>query len=142
MQPISQSMSKHLPFLNTQPLTEHDILLFHACFLSVGLHTIKTSDMQKARSVISILLSSLDYYRAIAWVTQEQHQIPGFFPIHNDILSQGYETALEDYFIEAFNYDCLWIEDTKSWSWLDDFKEAVQYIGLEKQIPIIIVSEL
>lgn len=143
MRPISHTThDRSLPFLGNKPLSEFDILRFHASFMSVGLHTIQTSDMHSARSTISALLTSLDYYCVIGWVTQEQGELPGFFNLYNDIIAQGYDDNLEDYLLDATQYDCLWIEESSSWPWLIRFKQILQSLSFDVKIPIILVSKI
>jgi len=122
-------------------LTETDILSLQDAFLTTGFHSIEFTDQAAGRNLIKNFLHSLPTYRSIACLTLDNGlDLPNtvfdlYASLYNDGLS---EQAIEEFFINDFYYDFMWIEISAtllSEPWYKHFcKIMAQY---EKQMPIV-----
>jgi hypothetical protein len=101
------------PKLITSTLSEADILFLHEAFLTNGIHEVTCSDKEIARKVIQTILGSLPMYTSIACLTLEKADIYNTFDVHSNLLVNQYnEYAIENFFVDIFYFDCMWIEIT------------------------------
>lgn len=127
-------------------LAEHEILALQEKFLTNGLHHIKVETIVAGRELLGQFLPSLQtIHHQVACITLSD------LPLQNDIVDvyqeltlcqkvDGYD--LEEFFIERFYVDFLWIEATPlllKKEWFGDFEKKLLDYNIEKQIPIIVM---
>lgn len=123
-------------------LTEHEILSLQDAFLVNGLHTLHFSNQALGRTLIHDFLQSLPMYNNIACLTLENnHLLTGIFDIHSTLFNEGInEQSIEEFFINEFYFDFMWIEVSDSLSkapWYGHFCKIMQ--AYKQQMPILLV---
>lgn len=94
-------------------LTETDILFLQDIFLTPGFHSIQLKDVLSGRIIIEEILASLPMHTSTACLTLENNlTLPNtvfdvYAALHTNSIS---EQAIEDFFINEFYFDCMWIE--------------------------------
>jgi len=132
------------------PLSEHDIFDLQDKFLTPGFHYVKASDIKFGRTIINKFLSLLYCYNEIAVLTAADLPLANHITdIHYTLLKEGYLSSsffeLEDFFIEQFYYDFMWIEVSQELiqtKWFSDFFEKMIHFTLIQNIPVLIFSYL
>lgn len=129
------------------PFTEKDILDLQDDFLSNGFHYLKVNDIKTGRRVIHTFLHSLkSYYHDIGCLSVADVYLPDAITDIYEILEwYGYlkENYLENFFIDQWYFDFLWIEATEELlltSWFCTFSQLVEDFSFNKEIPIFIIS--
>jgi len=136
------------PLLINQPLTDTDIFTLQDAFLDNGFHYIQVKDVDAGRALIETFLYSLGTYHFIGCLTVAQQALNStitdvqleLFGAHTYGKRCG---DLEEFFIEQFYYDFLWIEachELQATAWYDAFKQKIVELNLNQHIPIIILS--
>lgn len=130
-------------------LSEDDILFLQDIFLKTGFHHIRVADILSGRTIMYKLLESIHYYHEITCLTGNL-QIPLKRRINN--LYQALEKccgshatyeSIEEYFLENYYADFLWIELSE-----ELFKKSIatcalsimHQLGMADNIPIISIS--
>lgn len=123
------------------PYTEQAIIDLQALFVTPGIYHIEIESLKKGRALLEALLTSLNYYSAIACITTNE------IAFVTDIYDCSHELAahpcIEHFFIEQFNFDCLLIEPCprlmqKAW-----YKQVEEYLftsTMSLHVPIIFVA--
>jgi hypothetical protein len=129
------------------PLSDNDILEIQEKFLSNGFHYLKWQNAKQGRTMMYCFLDSLSRYHDVACLTIDP------FPMRETItdmytelydggyLRPGESYYLEEYFIERFYFDFIWIEATPKLlasNWFQDVKHKIIDLGIDQQIPIVV----
>lgn len=137
--------------IHDQLFSEQDIIALHKLFLTVGVHSITVASVRQGRSLVKTFLESLNCYHNLAMVTLEN--IPLLFPVldvYRGLLEKGYvnpissikHSALDQFFVDDFFADFMWIESSQellSSDWFIEFKQKLVNLNIDKHIPIIMV---
>ncbi len=130
-------------FFNT--LSESDILDFQDIFLTPGFHSLTIGTVSEGRDLITTFLGILNCYSEIGCLTQYTSDLSSdIFNIYDELAFQGAlanTNILENFFLEQFFYDFIWIEashDLLKTHWYWYFEQRLRM--LNPLIPIIIVS--
>ena len=131
------------------PLTEDSIISMHQRFLTNGFYRLTVPSWQEGRNLLENFFKATHYYHDIGCITLES----GFFDccvthIYHELLYAGYldpfcEHDLEQFFLEQFYFDFIWIEASKPLlesSWFNFFQEKLVHFKIDTHIPIIIFS--
>jgi hypothetical protein len=143
---LAENMALLKPRQFGRALSEEDILYLQDIFLSNGLHAIKLPNIIEGRSLIYRLLQSLHYYRTVACLTSvaEPPLKKSIFDIHSALrMLIGDRDAIEDFFMERFFVDFLWIELTPDLVQVPTFMQvmsALDVLAIDKHIPILTLS--
>jgi|SaaInlStandDraft_7_1057024.scaffolds.fasta_scaffold06154_9 hypothetical protein len=130
------------------PYSEQDILYLHETFLMAGFHTICVPSHTFGRTIMKTFLRSLNYYTDIACLTTQPSQLGGtvtdlFTLLHNYGALKSRQ-RLNEFIIEEFDFDFLWIEEKPAWlveRWYLEFEEALKAHHADKFMPIIIIKK-
>lgn len=125
------------------PLTESDILCLQDRFLTNGFHHIRVKNVASGRKLIKTFLQSLRVYHEIACVTMEPSLEQGVFDIFNELLIGQKIIDFEEFFVEEFYFDFMWIEATKELlrcPWFADFENHITDLSIDKHIPMFVLT--
>jgi hypothetical protein len=132
-----------------EPFSENEILALQEKFLRNGFQYIKVQDCKAGRSIVQRFLDSLAVYHDIACISLSDNPLPKYITdIYYELANCGYldpfgQHYLDDYFIEHFYFDFIWIEATQklfSSTWFQDFEDKILSFKIDEHIPFIIVS--
>ncbi len=142
-QPINTQQPLGFSRFIEEPLSEATILDIQDAFLTNGMHTLSVENVAMGRSLVNTFLSSLDCYYATACLTHsDQPLATTVYDLFADIDSyaHGARGDLEEFFLERFYVDFLWIEYTQklkeTW-WVSDFEQKLRDLKIDQHIPII-----
>lgn len=135
------------PTLVREPLTESDILSIQDRFLTNGFQHIKVKDIATGRVLVDTFmqfLQSLRVYHDIACLTTSTRALrPGICDIYAELaLWQESKCDLEEFFLDTFYFDFIWIEATKDMvaqSWYAEFERQIIELQLDSHIPIVVL---
>jgi len=131
------------------PFSDTDILDLQDAFLKNGLHYIKVDDIGSGRALITLFLKSLNFYHNVAAVTMSSKPLgESVTDLYGELIIGGHLDAnaaykLEEFFLEEFYYDFVWVEATENFlksSWAAEFFRQMEQFKLDQLIPILIVS--
>ena len=132
------------------PLSEQDIIDLHSMFMLQGFHHLTVRDISTGRDMIQEFLSSLDYYYNIAALTiVDEGPLPENVADLYVLLEGNYRSSLassdiiENFFLEQFHYDFLWIEacpELLTMPWYSHIQQTIHTFNIDAEIPIFIVS--
>ncbi len=126
------------------PCTETDLLYLNAIFTTKGIHHIRAADELSGRLLIQNVLASLQWYYQIACVAATEEMIIAYADNIITKLSHPYSDGMmEQFFLEEFYYDFVWIEmteDLKQQAWIESFQEHLSFFQIDRIIPIIIIE--
>ena len=136
------------PRLIEEPLSESDILYLQDAFLTNGFHHIQVKNVAAGRNIIRTFLDSLAVYHDTACLTAVDLGQEGVFDINNALHDGGYldllgDKELEEFFIEEFYFDFMWIEASReliSSAWFIDFERKLEDFKITRHIPMIVIS--
>lgn len=132
-----------------QPFTEHDIIETQSMFLTNGFQHIEVKNPAMGRSIINTFLSSLNCYHDCACLSGVNiplnASVCDIYRVlvgmaHDGHLDQG---DIEEFFLEDFYFDVLWIELTeqlKQQPWFAHFNQLLITFKIDQHIPIIMVT--
>jgi hypothetical protein len=130
-----------IPKKVNENLTEHDILSLQDAFLINGFHSIHVSNQAVGRTLINNFLDSLPMYTRNACLTLNDTQsLPDtIFDVYTTLYLEGLnEQGIEEFFINEFYFDFVWIECSQELMqalWFAHFNKILEaYAG---QMPII-----
>lgn len=141
-------ISQDVP-LRQHPFSEAEILELQDKFLSEGIHHIKVADVAAGRDLINTFLDSWTIYRELSCVTLSNMPLESYITnIYHELLLHGHihrsqSQNLEEFFIDQFYFDFLWIECTSRLTeqpWFADFQMNLFNFRLEQQMPIFMIS--
>ncbi len=122
------------------PFSEQEIIELNDVFLTHGIHDITVSDIAAGRTLIDTFLSSLNYYNNVACLTASD------IPLRSSIFDIYSEVAggdLEEFFLEQFYFDFLWIEVSPTLTetaWFLNFELKLLSFNMDQLLPVIILS--
>ncbi len=149
MPPTQLITSSHIITTIQDPLSECEILDLQDRFLSNGFQHIKVKNMHTGRRLVHQFLTSLSVYHDVACVTLSDIQLESNVTnVHYELLVGGYLDPfqlryLEEFFIEDFYFDFMWIEATRTLLtsfWFKYFEKKVLDFKLEQHLPMIVIS--
>lgn len=128
-----------------EPLTETDILSLQDKFLTNGFHHIQVQKLEIGRSLIETFLDSMHLYKDIACLTLEHEPLqPPISDIYYELVTSEYiKTNLEQFFIDQFYYEFVWIEATAQLlktEWYQEFEHFIIDYKIDQHIPIMVIS--
>lgn len=125
------------------PFSEKDILYLQDAFTSSGVHSITVDSIKKGRELILQLLTSLDWYQDIAYLSvSDVTPCIKAANILTKIEQPLTHETIAQFFIDEFYYDFLWIEVNEnlfSEQWLAAFESQLINFHIDQMIPVIIV---
>jgi hypothetical protein len=129
-------------------LSEHEILAIQDQFLTNGFHYVQMPDMGSGRVLIETFLASLDCYHNVACLTLERERLPQtvtnlYQEIYMHALGSISSTHIEEYLVDHFYFDFLWIELSDvlcKQVWFEPLKQKLQDLGIAHALPIVQVS--
>ena len=126
------------------PCTENDILHLETICMVPGIHTIKVPSFTSGRELIKKILKALSWHQNIASLSLQDHSEYIGQDITNTFQAYDNEEQKETFFVQSFNYDCLFIEKTVGLSnkkWFKEFESYLLGYKFDLHIPIIIIEE-
>ncbi len=130
-----------------QPLSEQAILEIQEKFLSNGFQYLKTQSVKESRALIETFLNTLTLYNDVACLTTaKEPQLYNATDLYGIFQAGGYLSSfeshcLEEYFVEHFYFDFMWIEatmDILTSSWFEDVKKILIHSAIDQHIPILV----
>lgn len=126
-------------------LSDQQIIDLHMRFLTNGFQHIQVPTIKEGRELIQTLLSSLDYYHAVACLTTSDLELPANAQdLFSDLVEGRYvPNNLEQFFLEHDDFDFLWLELTPCLlmqPWIDEFKSLLIDHHLHMRMPIMCIS--
>jgi len=128
-----------------EPFSDSDILDLQDAFLNNGLHYIKVDDIRTGRSLVQLFLDSLNCYNNIACLSTSPESLnQSTTDLYSElILNADSSYELEEFFLEKFYYDFVWIEASEelanSFLSTELFKQMNKF-KLDQLIPILVLS--
>ena len=131
------------------PFSEHDILDLQDKFLNNGFHYVNVSDVQFGRSLVSQFLKSLNYYHENAVLSISMPLVDSsIVDLYYELVQYGYLDSLQnrdldEFFIDQFYYDFLWIEachELVDSRWFSEFFTRLVRFKIDRHIPVLVMS--
>jgi len=129
----------------TDQLSEQDIIELQDQFLTNGFHYITVETIEQGRKVIDTFLSSLNYYQDVGYLSlANQQTVNDAENIYRQLKADGCFESMryDEFFIERWHYDFMWIEAIEPLWHLSWFKKLYQQLvdgSFEESLPIFIV---
>lgn len=128
-------------------LTEDDIIILQEGFLVNGLHHIQVPDTHNGRSLVGMFLESLDCYHNVACLTAgvvpDKHKITDLRQdLHEYAHGRDLVACLDEFLVERFYYDFLWIEHSDRLTKEidpDAFLQKLDNLNLIETLPIMLL---
>ena len=134
---------KIIPFFGAQ-LQEIDILILQDLCMTPGVHKIQVSNLASGRSIMTLILNSLNHYQNIAYISDILHDSNIFHQIcKNGMCKESLEFAFEEFFIHQPFFDFLIIELTETFKnekLMEDLLQIFSMFHFQEQLPIFIIS--
>ncbi len=130
-----------------QPLSDQAILEIQEKFLSNGFQYLKVKNIKEGRLLIKSFLNSMSIHHDIACLTLQEGSLPlnvtNIYPVLNGggYLSSFESCNIEEYFIEHFYFDFMWVEATNKLllsGWFERVKNLVINSAIDHHIPILV----
>jgi len=130
-------------------LSETDILDLEDKFLTNGFHYINVSDVESGRALVYQFLDSLPCYGQRAALSVASTMLDSSITdVYYELVKSGYidfpsHSNMEEFFIDQFYYDFMWIEASGGLieqGWFSEFFEKMTFFKLDKHIPVLIIS--
>ncbi len=130
------------------PLTETDILDLQEKFLSNGFKHIRVKSMKAGRALVHRFLSSLSIYHNVAYVAMADVTLQtNYTNVYYELMRGRYLNSFkpcfsDEFFIEEFYFDFMWIEATEELlrsSWYKYFKKKLLDFKLDQNIPMMVL---
>lgn len=129
-------------------LTETDILDLQEKFLSNGFKHIRVKSMKEGRALVHRFLSSLSIYHNVAYVAMENVTLQtNYTNVYYELMRSPYLNSFkpsfsDEFFIEEFYFDFMWIEATEELlrsSWYKYLKKKLLDFKLDQNIPMMVL---
>ena len=140
------STPTNTPRFRRPPFSEQDILCLQDKFLESGIHHIKVKNVATGRELVETFLSSLNnYYENVACLTAKAptQNLP-VCDVYRELKERGTSRkAIEDFFIDNFYFDFLWIEasrDLVSKSWFPAFEQMLNTFKIDRTVPVVVIT--
>lgn len=136
----------HITGISRDLFSEYDILALNDLLLSKGMHTIKVQNLVIGRKIIEMFLTLLNYYQQIYWLSMQKRDYSlELQDLYHELqqygcLQNASKELYEYYFYDAFNGDCLIIEQSAqlgSEQWYNDLTQALKQSLICERIPIV-----
>lgn len=137
----SRAVRSIMPQKVNETLTEHDILFLQDAFLINGFQSIHVANQAVGRALIQSFLQCLPMYTHNACLTlNDTAGLPSnIVDISAALHYEGLqEQAIEEFFINEFYFDFVWIEISDALiqaPWFGHFNKILEAYG--QQVPII-----
>ena len=136
---------KEIKYFDSQ-FSENDVLELQQMFVTFGVHSIKTKDVQSGRKIIQTILGSLKHFQNVGAITH----VPGLENSICDILvyikMQGFcsddiSVDLENFFTIHPCFDFIWVEFANGLEIKDvaSIKNIFEMYHAQDQMPVIFV---
>jgi len=131
------------------PLSDKDILIFEEKLLNSGFQFLRVPTMQLGRNWISTFLDTLLLYHEVGCLSADAiEDDKNIIDMYEQLTDCGYlstlnNARLEDFFMNHFYYDFIWIELDEimvAKAWFNTFIEGLELHGISHRIPVLIVS--
>ena len=143
----------HLPFQTPkvirEPLTEIEILDLQDAFLTNGVHIIKVKNVAAGRNLVAVFLESLHCYHDTAMLTVSDVPLEkSVVNLYEVLIQNGYLDNLdlpdlEEFFLEKFYFDFVWLEATEELianRWFAEFETKLTDLKINNHIPIVFLT--
>lgn len=142
---VQCALCKQKPRYIDKKLTEEDILYLQDILLKNRLNHICFSDVKTGRDVMNILLQALNYYNSVACLSVTKDVPLCVHDMYADLLADSIESEDEvaAFFLESFEYDCMWVEMTKEFMQKPLMVSIVQIlhsVAADAHLPIVAIS--
>lgn len=132
----------------TQELGEDDILSLCDLFLTPGIHYVSFSSLREGRRIINLFVDLLKCYHAIGYIDRANcnyNQGMNLYELfaHYDENGTALRQALNQFFIEQFAYDFIWIVYPKyqvARTFINIFLDQLIEFNIDQKIPVIFIS--
>lgn len=129
------------------PCSETDIIDLEKMCMNPGVHHIQVQSITSGRQLIINVLSALAWHQDIGYITVEENAElqklgTNIIKIFDYSLDQE---ALESFFINAFYFDFLLLENStqlQAMPWIDIFEQQLIMYKIDQMIPIIVLDNL
>ncbi len=130
-----------------KPFTDEAILYLQEIFLQNGFHFLQVEDIEFSRTLVKNFLKSLNCHNDIAAISLEAIDCDKKVNnIYHNLIFNGYidgrlHSDFEEFFLDQWFYDFLWIEASKKLlnsSWINPFLKKMKELNFDKEIPILI----
>jgi len=137
--------SKHI----RKQLSDYDILDLQDTFLSNGFHYIAVNDVAFGRDLVLRFLKSLNCYHENAVLSISAPTMDlSLTDVYYELAQGGYtdpkrDEDLNEFFIDRFYYDFIWIEachELVDRPWFAEFFTKMVNFKIHQHIPVIIIS--
>lgn len=132
-----------------RPFSESEILDLQEMFLTTGFHIMVVKNLLIGRSIIQKLLTSLNYYHEIGYLSVSSCELEEHCTnLYSSLIDFGCfdefsQYNFDAYFIDQFYIDFLVIECTQSLlalPWYQYFEASLKRHKIDRKIPIILVT--
>jgi len=139
----------HIPLSAESALTDDIIMDLHAMFLTKGIHQVKVCNQKYGRQLVDTLLTSLNYYQNIGFLTLDHITENALYQNVFGLLHEcGYldehgNHNFDLFLQEAFFFDFMVIEVTdelKNEAWFFELIKAIKQLSFDMQLPIICIN--
>ncbi len=124
---------------------EEDILTIQDTLLTPGLYIWQVDDLLVARAGLKMFLTAISIYNNIAMYSDDNDVLyDETINIKHDLerMNVCQNEEIEDYFVENFYADFMWIEkDEKQDAKIDTILRILENNNFHKSIPIIILAK-
>jgi len=130
-------------------LTENQVIALHKALLTPGFHNMQVNSIEEGRAILYTMLNALSYYSDLACLSLSDSALPSsVYDLSYHLTQGGYidkacRTDLENFFLERFDNDFLWIEATQELMkepWYLYLEQKIVELRIDQQIPIMIIS--
>ena len=129
------------------PCSERDIMYLQQICMIPGVHTIAVPSLASGRNLLIEIIAALAWHQDVGYLGVEEFSTTKY-PITN--ITQAFEwpldqEKLEEFFIDSFYNDLIWIEHTTqlfSMPWIETFEQQLLAYKLDTMIPIIIIEKI
>lgn len=129
------------------PRSEQDYIEMYNLFLASGTHHLEVENISAGRNLIDVFLQTLKNFHEVGCLTLSCEQLPDYVTdIFQDILMNGDihdVEILQNFFLNSFSCDFLWIEATAELQkalWFAAFSTTIKQFSIDQHIPIVIVT--
>ena len=147
----SRQFLEHIHEINLiiEPFSDAGILEIQEKFLCNGFQYLKSPRMAAGRKIVYTFLESLALYHDVACLSLDNEPLkPGITDLYAELSAGGYINSfesygLEEYFVEQFYFDFVWIEATRKLltsSWFEQVKRKIIDAALDQHIPILVIA--
>lgn len=125
--------------------SEIEIIRLQKIFLTPGFHVLQVRDMLEGRKTIETFLHSLNCYTNVACLSIESAPLRAqvfdvFYGLTFGGYIHSYEHTMEQFFIDHFTADFIWIEATPNLlnqAWSHVFKYHLENYNIRRSLPVI-----